>query len=584
MTTPIVTRFAPSPTGHLHIGGARTALFCWAYARRIWAEGGEGRFLLRIEDTDQARSSEDAARGILEDLAWLGIAWDDGPEFGGEGVACGGDSRGVGPFHQSQRRAIYDAQFARLIEAGLAYPAFDTPEELATRRKAAEKEKRSFIYRQPNDFDLAAALDRAKIEPHVLRFKMRAEPITVRDEVLGEVTFPYEELDDLVIRKADGFPTYHFAVVVDDALMGVTHVLRGQEHLNNTPRHIALQRALGFETPGYAHMPLIFNIDGTKMSKRDKDKAAKKATRDAGIESVSALVGRFDPSRGREHADALSALSDDDLRTWLKDKQRQLGRDQVGAIAAALDLRLPEIDVEDFRASGYLPEVLNNYLALLGWNPGMKNEDGTDLERFDMDFLAGHFSLERIGKSNSKFDRDKLLSFNADTIQHGMNDDGFAAGWLAWAGRFDQELAAWAAADASRWAFAASAAKPRARTLADARGAIAFALVADDGFSYDDKSVKKHLLKGEPRGIDVLPDLQAALGLVGDWTPGSLEAAIADFAESQGLGMGQVAQPLRVALTGAAVSPPLGLSLAIIGRDATLARLDRCVAFGHEAS
>lgn len=606
MSIPTVTRFAPSPTGHLHIGGARTALFCWAFAARARAEGRDGRFLLRIEDTDQARSSEDAARGILEDLAWLGIAWDDGPAFefsslGGTGVppvppsspetdrrdacptatTCGGDPRNVGPFHQSQRRDIYDRHFQQLLDAGLAYPAFDTPEELTAMRKAAEAEKKTFIYRQAAGYDHAAALERAETEPHVLRFKFPPEPITVNDEVLGDVTFPYDQLDDLVIRKRDSFPTYHFAVVVDDALMGVTHVLRGQEHLNNTPRHIALQRALGFDVPTYAHMPLIFNIDSTKMSKRDKDKAAKKAVRDAKIESCSGLLNRLDErSRERERA-VIAQLSDADLAAWLKDKQRQLTRDQVGAAAAALGLRLPEIDVEDFRASGYLPAVLNNYLALLGWNPGMKNDDGTDLERFGMTFLAEHFGFDRIGKSNSKFDREKLLAFNADTIQHGMSDDAFAAEWLGWADRFDEQLAAWARDDSSRWQLAAAAARPRAKTLADARSSIEFALTDTDAITYDPKSVKKHLLKGDPNGLAILPDLRAALGAIEDWSPEPIEATIATYAESNEIGMGKAAQPLRIALTGAAVSPPLGLSLSLVGREAMLARLDRCIAHEH---
>ncbi len=571
MTTPTVTRFAPSPTGHLHIGGARTALFCWAFARRA---GDAGRFLLRIEDTDQARSSEDAAKGILEDLAWLGITWDDGPPFTADTITCGGDDRGVGPYYQSQRRDTYDRFFDQLLDAGLAYPAFDTPEELGAMRKAAEAEKKTFIYRQAPGYDHAAALERAKAEPHVLRLKFPETPITVDDRVLGEVTFPYEELDDFVIRKQDGFPTYHFAVVVDDALMGVTHVLRGQEHLNNTPKHIALQRALGFDTPAYAHMPLIFNLDSTKMSKRDKDKAAKKAVRDAKLDSLAALV---ESGRDRQ-PHAVLDLTEDAFAGWLKDKQRQLGREQLGAVASLLDLHLPEIDVEDFRAAGYLPGVLCNFLALLGWNPGLKNEDGTDLERFDMGFLAQHFSLERIGKSNSKFDREKLLAFNADTIQHHMTDEAFAAEWLAWAERFDPELASWGTADTARWATAAAAARPRAKTLRDAKDAIAFAWLDLESITYDAKSVRKHMLKGEPSGLEALPRTRDALAAIGEWTPDAIESAIHAFAESSGLGMGKAAQPLRIALTGTAVSPPLGLTLALVGKDETLARIDRCLA------
>ena len=388
--TDTITRFAPSPTGHLHIGGARTALFCAAYAHSR-----SGRFALRIEDTDQKRSSEAAAAGILDDLAWLGICWDDGPEAN----SCGGDDRNVGPFYQSQRREIYDRYFTKLIEMGLAYPAFDTPEELAEMRKAAETQKKTFIYRQQADYDHAQAMELAKTEGHVLRFKMPAEPVVVHDEILGEVTFPYEELDDLVIRKRDGFPTYHFAVVVDDETMAVTHVVRGQEHLNNTPRHVALIKALGFDVPKFAHLPLIFNPDGSKMSKRDKDKAVRAAVKAAGEVTAS---------------DA--GVDERDFAKWQKDKSVQLPQDKLVPLAAKLGVELPEIDVEDFRRSGYLPAAIVNYIALLGWNPGERDDEGNEVERFDRAYLDSKFAFDRVGKKASKFDRDKLRAFNFDLI------------------------------------------------------------------------------------------------------------------------------------------------------------------------
>ncbi len=578
---PTITRFAPSPTGHLHIGGARTALFCWAYARRH-----QGSFLLRIEDTDQARSSEAAARGILADLAWLNIQWDEGPEFqpptshDRKGVVFGGDPRQVGPFYQSQRKDIYNSHFQKLLDSGHAYPAFDTPEQLAAMRKAAEAEKKTFIYRQAPDYNHDEALERAKTEPHVLRLKMPGVPITVEDQVLGSVTFPPQELDDFVIRKADGFPTYHFAVVVDDAAMGVTHVLRGQEHLNNTPRHIALQRALGLPTPAYAHMPLIFNADSTKMSKRDKDKAAKKAIRDAGITTIEELRStspdHITTSPDRK-VGVLQSISETDFTKWLKDKRRQLPREQLEAVASAINLHLPEIDVEDFRAAGYLPEVLCNFLALLGWNPGLKNDDGTDLERFDIQFLAEHFETDRIGKTQSKFDRDKLLAFNADTIQHTITDEAFAALWLEWAESFDEDLAAWARADSARWSIAAAAARPRTKTLRDARNAIAFAFIDTDTISYDEKAVKKFIRKGEPTGLETLAKLRPVLAAIDPWSPEAIDATLATFAETNNLGMGKVAQPLRIALTGAGVSPGLGHTLALLTRETALARIDRAL-------
>jgi glutamyl/glutaminyl-tRNA synthetase len=572
-TNPTITRFAPSPTGHLHIGGARTALFCWAYARRH-----HGRFLLRIEDTDQARSSEAAARGILADLAWLNIQWDEGPEFqpdSGTGVSpvFGGDPRHTGPFYQSQRKEIYNTHFQKLLGSGDAYPAFDTPDELAAMRKTAEAEKKTFIYRQSPDYDHAAALERAKTEPHVLRFKMPGVPITVEDQVLGSVTFPPQELDDFVIRKTDGFPTYHFAVVVDDAAMGITHVLRGQEHLNNTPRHIALQQALALPTPAYAHMPLIFNADSTKMSKRDKDKAAKKAIREAGITTIEQLKSTSPDRKGG----VLQSISETDFTQWLKDKRRQLPREELEAVAAAIHLHLPEIDVEDFHAAGYLPEVLCNFLALLGWNPGLKNDDGTDLERFDMTFLAEHFETDRIGKTQSKFDRDKLLAFNADTIQHTLTDEAFAALWLDWAETFDENLAAWAKADPARWSIAAAAARPRTKTFRDAGSAIAFAFIDTETISYDEKAVKKFIHKGEPTGLETLARLRPVIAALDTWTPDSIDTALASFAETNTLGMGKVAQPLRIAITGTGISPGLGHTLTLLTRETALARIDRAL-------
>ena len=562
MSTSVVTRFAPSPTGHLHIGGARTALFCWAYARRQALDGGGGRFVLRIEDTDQARSSEGAARGILEDLAWLGLGWDDGPEYETAQetgpITFGGDGRGVGPFYQSQRLEIYQREFDRLLEAGIVYPAFETAEELAARRAEAEAAKRTFLYRRPDGYDHAAALERAKSEAHVLRFAMPAGDVVVRDAVLGEITFPAAELDDPIVRKRDGYPTYHFAVCVDDALMGVTHVLRGQEHLNNTPKHVRIFEALGHEPPVFAHMPLIFNADGSKMSKRDKDKAAKKAVREAGLDTPP-----------------IDGLSADEFAAWMKDKSRQLDRDLLSASADKLGLDLPEIDVEDFREAGYLPEVVVNFIALLGWNPGQRDETGNEIERFDAEFLARHFDLKRVGKSASKFDREKLLAFNADTIQHDLTDEAFAQRWLAWAARFD----AWAREDAARWAIAARAARPRAKTLRDARQAIAFAVCVDDAIEhvFEGKAIKKAMLKGEPTGVEALAAFEAELASIEPWTPEAIEAAIGAHAERHGLNIGKIAQPLRVAVTGTPVSPPLGETLALLPRSSVERRVRRCL-------
>lgn len=545
MTTPI-TRFAPSPTGHLHIGGARTALFCAAYAR-----GQSGRFVLRIEDTDQKRSSEAAAAGILDDLAWLGICWDDGPEAQG----CGGDDRNVGPYYQSKRRDVYDRYFETLIQLGLAYPAFDTPEELGEMRKAAEKEKKTFIYRQSADYDHASALERANLEEHVLRFKMPAEAVTVDDEVLGKVVFPYEELDDLVIRKRDGFPTYHFAVVVDDHEMGVTHVVRGQEHLNNTPRHVAIMKALGIERPSFAHLPLIFNPDGSKMSKRDKDKTVRAAVKAAGnISETDAGVTAGEFAR------------------WQKDKTVQLPQQNLIGLADKLDVVLPEIDVEDFRRSGYLPEAIVNYIALLGWNPGERDSEGNEIERFDRAYLNEKFAFDRVGKKASKFDREKLRAFNFDLIK-AMDPGDFVDAWRTWCERYDTGLLE--ALDRETMLMLATAVQQRAVTLSEARAPIGFLFTNTDSIEYDEKAVAKHVNKGEPSGLELLKSFAPEIAGIDPFTPDGIEASLASFCESSNIKLGKLAQPIRVAMTGSAVSPPLGVTLAALGKDTVQARVTR---------
>ena len=554
-TTPAiaVTRFAPSPTGHLHIGGARTALFNWAWARKLG-----GHFVLRIEDTDQARSSDDSTRRIIQDLAWLGMDWDEGPTLETTGATLGGDPRTVGPFFQSKRLDLYRKYLDQLLEADLAYHAFETPDELKERRDQARRDKRPYRYnRAALDIPRTERFKRAAAgERCVIRFLVKNEPVTIHDEVLGDVTIAAGELDDFVIRKADGYPTYHFAVVVDDELMGVSHVVRGQEHLINTPKHAVLQRALGFKTPTYAHLPLIFNAQGGKMSKRDKDKAVRKVCRDADLAA---------PPAGTIDADTFSA--------WLKDKNRQLDTGDLLALAAAVGVTLPEIDVEDFRAAGYLPEVVCNYMALLGWSPG------DDLEKFDMNFLAENFSAARVGKTNARFDYKKLLAFNNDAICE-MNDNVFADRWWKWARQFAPDLlAALGAADAinDRFRLLAEASRPRSKTFRDAAVGARFLTIADDAIEYNEKAVVKTLLKNDAAGLVILRHLRADLANCEDWSPPSLHALIDSFAEFHEMGMGKVAQPLRVALTGSTVSPPIDASLAVLGKASVLDRIDRCL-------
>ncbi|MHC4648056.1 MAG: glutamate--tRNA ligase, partial [Planctomycetota bacterium] len=246
----VVTRFAPSPTGYLHVGGARTALFCWLFARRTG-----GKFILRIEDTDLKRNTPTATQQVIDDLRWLGIEWDEGPAVGGPN----------GPYFQSQRKDIYDKYVRKLIDQKKAYYCFDTAEQLQEMRQDAETQKRGFIYERPQVFptDKEAEKARAQGVPVTVRFAIpQDETIVVKDIVRGEVTFSSGEFGDFIIRKSDGYPTYNFACVIDDELMGVTHVIRGQEHLMNTPGQQVLQQALGFRTPIYAHMSVTVSEAG----------------------------------------------------------------------------------------------------------------------------------------------------------------------------------------------------------------------------------------------------------------------------------------------------------------------------------
>jgi glutamyl/glutaminyl-tRNA synthetase len=602
--SPLITRFAPSPTGHLHIGGARSALFCWAFAKSMArVHNIDGRFMIRIEDTDQARSSEESARGILDDLAWLGICWDDGPSLTTtHGQTIGGDSRKVGPYFQAQRVAIYNAYLEHLVRLGRAYPAFETTEELDAKRKAATAAKQTYKYARPEDVKFGefnqARWARAQAgERHVIRFAMPDTAIVVHDQILGDVTSAAGEVDDFVIRKADGFPTYHFAVVIDDELMGVTHVMRAQEHLSNTPKHVAMQQALTrlvddrsaasgsngtrFRTPAYGHMPLIFNADGTKMSKRDKAKAARKALKDAMAKDkalTAAAIGTLVNLPEKTITDFLAAETD--------------AVEIAETVAPHFNVLLPEIEIWDFRRSGYLPEVITNFIALLGWSTGMKQADGKDVEKFDMAFLAQHFSIDRIGKTSAKFDRVKLASFNADAIQ-AMTDEQFWTRWTAWLTEFTPDVAeklkSFAHADRQPARHAlVQAIKPRAKTLSEGHRSIGFALIADDAVTFDPAAVDKALRgvaqpadKAMPpsgkTGVDVLRALRTVLAAQTDYSPAAIDGLIPGFATEHKLAMGSVAQPLRVALTGSTVSPGVGHCCAILGKAGTLARIDRCL-------
>ncbi len=525
---PVRLRFAPSPTGYLHIGGARTVLFNFLLARKLG-----GTLVLRIEDTDRSRHVEDSVGKITEDLRWLGLPWDEGPNVGGDN----------GPYFQSERLDRYNKYIEKLLKSGDAYYALESTEQLTAMRHAAERDKGGFRYPRPDPLPtieqgLAA---RAAGDKVVVRFKMPAAPITVVDDILGDVTIPADQQEDFVIQKNDGFPTYHLACVVDDELMGITHVLRGQEHLMNTPKHVAIQRALGFATPRYAHLPIIFNMNGSKMSKRDKEKAIK---------------------RGETP---------------------------------------PEIEVHDFRAAGYLPEAIVNFIALLGWNPG------DNRERFSLDELVSLFSVDRIGKANAKFDREKLIAFNTDWAVRVSDDrrlEAFKDYLRLLEGRGLDEVGVQRSADGSatadtppgsssstglvfqptgqppsdddlRWILLACAGF---RTFPQVMDKVRFLFTPDEEIAYAPKAIKKVLAKNEGAGYAMLELLLPKLEALTEWTAEVIENMIKQTCEEQDSKMGNVAQPLRVAITGSTISPAIHESMSALRQPHTTARIQQCLA------
>jgi len=531
---PVVTRFAPSPTGALHIGGARTALFAWAYAR-----GHNGKFILRLEDTDLKRSSPDSTRGIIRDMMWLGLMWDEGPKGPCMKQACdcgkGPDedfdpyNRQIGdngPYFQSQRaeQGIYDHYIQLLLDAGEAYE-----------------------------------------EDGAVRLKMGSHrgDIAFDDAVYGDIEVKADDLEDFVIRKGeDGgkLPTFHFAVVVDDALMGVTHVIRGQEHLSNTTKHAAIYDALAKLTnddvtwarPTWVHTPSIMNPGGSKMSKRDKAKAARQAADDANLEIINSIeADRFNAFMNADNNDGDITL----------------------AIAEKLGLKLPEIDVNDFLASGYLPDVCLNYIALLGWNPG------NDVEKFDLDFLCEHFDFDRIGKSNSTFDRDKLRSFNGDALRE-MSTEDFACELAGYVKAYRPDWEQHGVFNGDDWQAFCTAVQERAQTLPQPLDANAFLIADEDAIEYDfaPKAIRKAMTNSEGAGVKLLEEVRAAFDSLPEDNFGhAAHEKINELAEAAGINMGKYAQPVRIAVAGSPVTPPLNVTLDLLGKSSTLERIDRCL-------
>jgi len=466
--TEIVTRFAPSPTGFLHIGGARTALFNWLYAR-----GRGAKFLLRIEDTDRARSTEPAIAAIFDGLTWLGLDWD------GE------------PIHQFTRAARHREVAEQMLAAGTAYYCYASPEELTDMREKARAEGRSKLYDgRWRDRDPSEA--RPNVKP-VIRLKAPLTGETViEDQVQGRVTWQNENLDDLVLLRSDGTPTYMLAVVVDDHDMGVTHIIRGDDHLTNGARQKQIYDALGWTVPAMAHIPLIHGADGAKLSKRH------------------------------------------------------------GALG-----------VEAYRAMGYLPAAMRNYLVRLGWAHG-------DQEIFSTEEMIAAFDLSAIGRAPARLDLAKLDNLNGHYIRQMPDADlvteierllPYIEGGAALAAKLTPALRA-------KLIAAMPGLKERAKTLIELIESARY-LYADRPLPLDDKAAA--VLTPDARAL--LGKLAPELGRVEPWSAATAEAAVRAFAEREGAKLGAVAQPLRAALTGRTTSPGIFDVLAVLGREESLARL-----------
>ena len=468
MTEPVVTRFAPSPTGFLHIGGGRTALFNWLYARHRG-----GKMLLRIEDTDRERSTTAAINAIIDGLTWLGLTWDGEIVF---------------QFSRVQRHRQVAEQ---LLAAGKAYRCYASPEELAEMREAARREGRSKLYDgRWRDRDPSEAPPGVK---PVIQLKAPTSGETViEDQVQGRVTWQNSDLDDLVLLRSDGTPTYMLAVVVDDHDMGVTHIIRGDDHLTNGARQTHIYDALGWSAPAMAHIPLIHGPDGSKLSKRH------------------------------------------------------------GALG-----------VDAYRAMGYLPAAMRNYLVRFGWSHG-------DQEIFSTEEMIAAFDLAQIGRSPARFDFAKLESLNGHYIRASADADLIAAlEQLLPHIAGGQELASkMTPALRNKLMAAMPGLKERAKTLVELFEASRF-IWASRPIELDDKA--KALLTAEAKAL-ISPLIQE-FEANADWDAGAIETEVRDFAERSGLKLGAVAQPLRAALTGRTTSPPIFDVLAVLGREESLARL-----------
>jgi len=489
-------RFAPSPTGPLHIGGVRTALYNYLFARK-----NDGVFILRIEDTDQTRFVGGAEEYIMDSLKWSGIVVDEGINEGGE----------YGPYRQSDRKHLYRQYADILFDNGYAYYAFDTPEELEALRTESEKEGKTFIYNADNreklnnSISLSAVEWNAKLdmgEPYVIRFKMpHDEEILFNDLIRGDISVNTDALDDKVLFKSDGMPTYHLAHMVDDHLMKITHVIRGEEWLPSLPLHVLLYRAFGWEPPLFAHLPLLLKPDGKgKLSKRDGDKM--------GFPVFPLFWPYGETAKG-------------------------------------------------YREDGYYPEAFINMLALLGWNPG------TEQEIFSMEELINAFSLERVGKSGSRFDPEKAKWFNHQYLQRRTNNQ------LAL--EFREFLRAKGFhVDMVRLEILTGLVKERVSFVKEIWEQTDFFFKTPD--VYDPEVVKK---RWQPDSEKILKELVTVLQDVEDFTSTATESAVRTWIETKGYNTGSVMNAFRLVIVGTLRGPHMFDIISWIGKENTINRIEK---------
>ncbi|MCH8828909.1 MAG: glutamate--tRNA ligase [Planctomycetes bacterium] len=520
----IRTRFAPSPTGYMHIGGMRTALFNW-----LWARHHGGRFVLRIDDTDRERNVDEALAPILHAFRWLGLDWDEGPEVGGS----------YGPYFQSQRNEFYQQAAQQLLDAGLAYRDFDPPELIRQDRQAAEKEKRTYLNVRRSldlsDSDRQRFLDAGK--PSVVRFLIpRSETVQLEDEIRGHVEWDCALIPDPVIQRGDGSPLYNFATVVDDAQMQISHVIRAEEHLSNTPVQILIHRALGQEIPRFAHIPYVA-APGTKEKLSKREKSLEKYRRNPKFQKMFAAGDALFPRIGLDSSDSLNPVM-----------------------------------VEYYEKIGYLPAGVLNALVRLGWSLDEKTEI------FSLPEMIENFSLQRVVKAPAGLDPDKLNSYQSHWMG-ALSQEERTAGCLEF---LQQAGIVPASPDEDRDGNSSrrddvgrlvAVLGDRIRLFSDILEFDEY-FVADDQLPFDEKAFEKRL-QNAPDSVELLREFRDELAAAEPFDAATTERTLKEFVEKKGVKIGELIHALRVAVTGKPKGPGMFDCLELLGRERCLNRIER---------